>query len=57
MPSIEDLWQEPAIELRQTAEVARLREALIQAIEMLQIMQQELQAAHDALAAQPPKGR
>jgi hypothetical protein len=48
MPSIEDLWQEPATE----PEVARLRELLSIAIEMLQIMQEELQAAHDALGVQ-----
>ena len=46
--SIDDLW--PA-DPHLRAEVARLRLHLSRAIEMLQIMQEELQAAHDDLAA------
>ena len=34
-------------------EVARLRQELSRALEMLELMQEELQAAHDALGALP----
>jgi hypothetical protein len=47
MPALEDLWPGTAA-LRK--EVIQLRQQLARAIEMLQIMQEELQAAHDELA-------
>jgi len=47
--SIEDLWRETA-ELGLRAQVSTLRKALIETIDMLLIMQEELQAAHEMLS-------
>jgi len=54
--SIEDLWRETA-ELGLRAQVSTLRKALIETIDMLLIMQEELQAAHETLSDKHRQGR
>jgi len=56
VPSLEDMWREDevAASFRRAQEVATLRLHLSTALEMLQVMQEELLEAHDALSAMPP---
>ena len=64
MPSLEDMWiDEVTVSHRRPhiadgtleQEVAMLRQNLSTALAMLEVMQEELQMAHDALSAmQPP---
>jgi hypothetical protein len=57
MPKRENCWGRAERALNEATlreEVARLRQQLNRALEMLQVMQEELQAAHHALAALRP---